>query len=208
MRILETKPSEVSYQRFKKKKLLSWREIHYSAGITEYLRRPSSSRSTDCWVCPRTIWSDFIYRSRMPDRASGWSLQIISADGAASAIVQEGQHPAHPPLGHGAPWLTFNQNCETSTRNSSHFSPFSLHRSSFLVLSSDGIRRIKFENVFYLAIFTDITEIKVILVKLCHFTNWFVIDLRFVVIFQRFEEKFLFRWIDSKWKHYDSGRIK
>lgn len=46
----------------------------------------------------------------MPDRASGWSLQIISADGAASAIVQEGQHPAHPPLGHGAPWLTFNQN--------------------------------------------------------------------------------------------------
>lgn len=129
------------------KKKLSWREIHYS--IAEYLRGPSSSRSTDCWVCPRTIWSDFIYRSRMPDRASGWSLQIISADGAASAIVQEGQHPAHPPLGHGPPWLTFNQNCETSTRNSSHFSPFFLHRCSFLVSSSDGIRRIKFENVFY-----------------------------------------------------------
>lgn len=141
-----------------KKELVSWRENHYSAGITEYLRGPSSSPSTDCWVCPRTISSDFIYRSRMPDRASGWSLQIISADGAASAIVQEGQHPAHPPLGHGAPWLTFNQNCETLIRNSSHFSPFfhfSLHRCSFLVLSSDGIRRIKFENVFYSKIFKD-----------------------------------------------------
>lgn len=43
-----------------------------------------------------------------PDRAPSWSLQIISADGTVCAIVQEGQHPAHPPSGCWVPWLTFN----------------------------------------------------------------------------------------------------